>query len=201
MSTPDSAPIAAPRLVRSADVPPQPWRNGGGQTRVLLTCPPGANWRLRLSMADIQADGPFSVFEGVQRWLAVLDGAGVGLRIAGKSQHQTPDSPPLRFSGDSATDCWLTDGPTRDLNLMLRGCAGGLAAVVPGQAWPGDSAACGLFSTGSGQCTLRGRQLAVPPLSLLWFGQGPGPLTFASDDAGPTRAWWIWADLDLGPNP
>ena len=127
MKTPNSAPLADPRRVRCAAVSPQPWRNGGGQTRELLTWPPGAAWRVRLSVADIQTNGPFSVFEGVQRWFVVLDGAGVRLRTAGQSHHLTPVSPPLRFSGDAATDCWLTDGPTRDLNLMLRGCAGGLA--------------------------------------------------------------------------
>ena len=201
MKAPVSAPIAKPRRVRCAAVSPQPWRNGGGQTRELLTCPTGAAWRLRLSVADIQADGPFSVFEGVQRWFVVLDGAGVGLRTAGQSHHLTPDSPPLRFSGDAATDCWLTDGPTRDLNLMLRGCAGGLVAVVPGQAWSGGNAACGLFTTGPGQCRVQGRYCTVPALSLLWFDQPPGPLTFACDDAAQTRAWWIWAQLDGHTNP
>ena len=123
MKAPVSAPIAKPRRVRCAAVSPQPWRNGGGQTRELLTCPTGAAWRLRLSVADIQADGLFSVFKGVQRWFVVLDGAGVGLRTAGQSHYLTPDSPPLRFSGDAAADCWLTDGPTRDLNPSLSpGC-------------------------------------------------------------------------------
>ena len=201
MKTPDSAPLADPRRVRCAAVSPQPWRNGGGQTRELLTWPPGAAWRVRLSVADIQTNGPFSVFEGVQRWFVVLDGAGVRLHTAGQSHHLTPDSPPLRFSGDAPTDCWLTDGPTRDLNLMLRGCAGGLVAVVPGQTWSGSNVACGLFTTGPGQCRVQSRYCTVPALSLLWFDQPPGPLTFACDDAARTRAWWIWAQLDGHTNP
>ena len=103
--------------------------------------------------------------------------------------------------GDAATDCWLTDGPTRDLNLLLRGCAGGLVTVVPGQAWFGGNVACGLFTTGPGQCRVQGRYCTVPALSLLWFDQLPGPLTFACDGAAQTRAWWIWAHLDGHTHP
>jgi len=193
--------MKTPRLIRCAGVAAQPWRNGGGITRELLTWPPGPDWRLRLSVADIQADGPFSRFEGVQRWFVVLDGAGVELHIAGQPQHLTPTSAPLCFSGDAPTDCRLIDGPTRDLNLMLRGCAGGLAPVVPGQAWPGDTAACGLFTASAGQCRAQGRNHPVSPMSLLWFDQPPGPLNFACDGAGGPRAWWIWARLDDSTNP
>ena len=190
-----------PRPIRCADVTAQPWRNGGGITRELLTWPPGPDWQLRLSVADIQADGPFSVFEGVQRWFVVLDGAGVELRINGQPQRLSCTSAPLCFSGDVPTDCRLIDGPTRDLNLMLRGCAGGLAGVVPDKPWPGDAAACGLFTATAGQCTVQRSHHAVAPMSLLWFDQPPGPLGFASDDATQTRAWWIWAQLDHSANP
>ena len=193
--------MSTPRLIRCADVAAQPWRNGGGITRELLTWPPGPDWRLRLSVADIQTDGPFSRFEGVQRWCVVLDGAGVELQIAGQPQHLTPDSAPLRFSGDAPTECRLIDGPTRDLNLMLRGCAGGLAGVAPHQPWPGSTAPCGVFAATAGQCQVQGHRHAVPPMSLLWFDRPPGPLTFAGDGAASTRAWWIWAALDRNTRP
>jgi hypothetical protein len=203
MSTPDSAPNAEPRRVLWADALPQPWRNGGGITRELLTWPAGPDWQLRLSVADIQADGPFSVFEGVQRWCVVLDGAGVTLTINGQMQQQTPSSAPLNFSGDVLTDCRLIAGASRDLNLMLRGCAGGLAPVVPGQAWSSDTACCGLFAADAGQCTAQDRPYAVPAMSLLWFDAPPGPLIFTGPAAALTRAWWIWAaparNANLGP--
>ncbi len=193
--------MSTPQLIRCDDVLAQPWRNGGGLTRELLAWPPAPDWRLRLSVADIQADGPFSRFEGVQRWFVVLDGVGVSLHIAGQPHHLTPASAPLCFSGDAPTECRLIDGPTRDLNLMLRGCAGGLASVVPHQPWPGDTAPCGLFAAAAGQCRVHGRTHAVPPMSLLWFGPSPGPLTFAGDGADRTRAWWIWANLDDSATP
>ena len=192
--------MTTPRLIRCADATDQPWRNGGGTTRELLALPPGPGWQLRLSVADIQADGPFSVFEGVQRWFVVLQGGGVALQIAGQPHCLTPTSAPLCFSGAASTSCHLLDGPTHDLNLMLRGCAGGLEGVLPGRTWSGQGTACGLFTAERGQCTVQGRQVAVPAMSLLWFDTPPGPMAFAGDAAG-TRAWWVWAQLDPSANP
>ena len=56
-----------PNSIRVDAVPPAPWRNGGGVTRELLRWPADDGWRLRISVADIHTDGPFSVFAGVQR--------------------------------------------------------------------------------------------------------------------------------------
>ena len=114
-------------------VPPQPWRNGGGRTRALWTWPGGeAPWQLRLSVADIDADSPFSAFDGIDRWFAVLQGAGVRLALPDGPQALTQHSPPLHFAGEAAPGCWLTDGPTRDFNLMLRR-GSGQAAMLDGQ--------------------------------------------------------------------
>ena len=65
--------------ISALDLTPQPWKNGGGKTRELLAWPHPSDWILRLSVADIEADGPFSSFPGVQRWFAVLRGNGVRL--------------------------------------------------------------------------------------------------------------------------
>lgn len=107
-----------------SDVAPSPWKNGGGVTRELLAWPSAADWVFRLSVAEVQADGPFSVFEGVQRWFAVLSGAGVYLRLgpggAGEVHMLTPRSAPFCFDGALPVDCALVDGATQDFNLMLR---------------------------------------------------------------------------------
>jgi environmental stress-induced protein Ves len=87
--------------------PPQPWKNGGGTTRELLAWPAAADWRVRLSVAEVAADGPFSRFEGVQRWFAVLRGAGVRLVVDGVAHTLTAASEPLAFDGAADTQCTL----------------------------------------------------------------------------------------------
>ena len=106
------------------DATPAPWRNGAGVTRELLAWPGADDWRVRMSVADVAQDGPFSRFDGVLRWFSVLDGAGVRLRLDGAAHALTPESEPFAFDGEASCDCELIDGPTRDFNLMLRGTPG-----------------------------------------------------------------------------
>ena len=120
------------RQVHADRVAPSAWRNGGGQTRELLTRPAAGEWQLRISLADITRDGPFSAFPGVQRWFGVVAGAGVALRFGQEVQTVTADSPAFEFDGTAAPQCSLLGGPTRDLNLMLRN--GSRLGPAPGPA-------------------------------------------------------------------
>lgn len=191
------------RLITCAQTVPQPWRNGGGLTRELLAWPPGDAWRLRISVASIAADGAFSVFAGVQRWLVVLQGAGIELTIDGAVRLQRLADLPLTFAGDASTHCRLLDGPTQDLNLMLRGLAGQLQIALPGLVWhPVQSAAAmaGLFSAVAGVCWADGVAIPVPTLALLWFHTAPQTLRFeptvtlaGSAQAPHPNSWWISA--------
>jgi environmental stress-induced protein Ves len=108
------------QLVRTDQVPPSPWRNGGGVTRELVAWPSAIDWTWRISVAEVAASGPFSRFDGVQRWFAVLDGRGVRLQLGGGENILTPACAPFCFDGAQAVDCRLLDGATRDLNLMVR---------------------------------------------------------------------------------
>jgi uncharacterized protein len=108
------------QFIHLDDVAPMPWRNGGGVTRELIAWPVGSDWDWRISVAEIEKDGPFSRYEGVQRWFAVLGGAGVRLTLDGQSQELGPRSAAVCFDGAAAPECTLLDGPTEDLNLMLR---------------------------------------------------------------------------------
>ena len=112
------------RTVALADVVPSAWKNGGGVTRELLAWPSPTEWVFRMSVAEVQADGPFSNFTGVQRWFAVLSGAGVRLRLGAQVPYEehalTPASAPFCFDGELPVDCTLIDGATQDFNLMVR---------------------------------------------------------------------------------
>ena len=183
----------AARLIRLADAAPQPWRNGGGTTRELLAWPSAHAWRLRVSVADVARDGPFSPFPGVERWFAVLDGNGVELATGGQSHRLTADVPPMRFSGEAATTCRLLDGPTRDLNLMLRGMRGGMFVAAAGEPWRPRAAQCGLFAAVAGRCD-GDAGCSVPAGSLLWFDPAPASLAFVAAAAGGTPVgWWLAA--------
>jgi uncharacterized protein len=157
-------------LVLLDEVAPQPWRNGGGVTRELLAWPSAADWQLRLSVADIERDGPFSGFPGVQRWFCVLEGDGVSLSVDGVVHRLQPGSAPLSFSGEAHTHATLTGNATRDLNLMLRGRQGGLLPVVSGQPWLPPGAPWGLFTMDGGQLSLASGRAAcataTPPTFL-----------------------------------
>lgn len=107
---------------RAADYPSMPWRNGGGITYEVArqACDQddtGFDWRI--SIAEVAQDGAFSRFDGLQRIIAVLEGAGMALAINDRlpatvlHPHQ-----PFAFSGDDRVHCALLDGPIRDLNLI-----------------------------------------------------------------------------------
>jgi hypothetical protein len=175
------------RVIRVDDVPPQRWRNGGGWTRELLVAPDGGDWRVRVSVADIESDGPFSSFPGVQRFFAVLQGAGVELTIDGRAHRVQRENEALKFAGGATTDCRLLAGPTRDLNLMVREARGAMARVVPGEPWKPQAASCGLFAMAAGICRSDDVSMAMTDFSLLWFERAPVSLTFES------AGWWLAA--------
>lgn len=97
-----------------------PWKNGGGVTHELLRVGDGASgFGLRLSIAEVRADGPFSRFDGVDRVIALLTGRGMRLhRVDGTSTTLDRAGAPFAFSGDDDWRCELVDGATTDFNVM-----------------------------------------------------------------------------------
>jgi environmental stress-induced protein Ves len=182
-------------VVRTDDAPAQPWRNGGGTTRELHTWPDARDWRVRISVADIEADGPFSSFPGVRRWFTVLKGAGVELSIDGTVHRLRRGDAPLAFDGGAATSCRLLAGPTRDLNLMLRAAGGAMQIAADGVAWRPDTASqCGLYTAVAGRCLADGTDVELPPYALLWFEHAPAELTFtAGQRPAAAVGWWLAA--------
>lgn len=170
------------------DVTPVPWRNGGGKTRELLAWPQVADWKLRISVADIDRDGPFSAFPGVDRWFGVLSGAGVELL----GSQRRPGDGLLQFAGEDAPDCRLIQGPTRDFNAMHRRGAGRFR-VQPAErpVIPHEVDWFGLFTERGGLLIHGARAVPVAPHTLAWC-EAPAAQSCVFDDGdshGP--AWWL----------
>jgi uncharacterized protein len=110
------------RLIPAHDYRRERWRNGFGWTREILRWPEqGDAWDWRLSIAEIERDGPFSSFPGVERELVLLHGNGVRLRFEdGEVRGVEPPHGRIRFVGERVVSGELIDGPTHDFNLMWR---------------------------------------------------------------------------------
>jgi uncharacterized protein len=177
-------------IVRCDDVKARQWKNGGGVTRELLAWPSASEWVIRLSVADIERDGPFSAFSGIDRWFAVLTGNGVRLGTPEKVIKRGEDA--LNFDGGLAPDCRLIDGPTRDLNLMIRRdvASGWMKRGVAGFEFPATGTAAaltGVFAVDG--CTLRSSRAGVmelEPMSLMWRSHRDDAESFGTIDCAPS---------------
>jgi hypothetical protein len=111
-------------IIRLRDLPAVPWKNGMGRTRELAVYPAGASmddfiWRA--SVAEVDSAAPFSSFEGIDRHIALLEGAGFTMTLDdGHSHALTTPFAPFAFPGEAKVTIALHGGPTRDFNLMLR---------------------------------------------------------------------------------
>jgi uncharacterized protein len=177
--------LRAPILIKADEVAAQPWRNGGGLTRELLRWPVGAaDWQLRISLADVRSNGPFSIFPGIERWFSVIDGAGVRLSLADADHLLQPGHEPLRFSGELPVNCALVDGPTTDLNLMHAGGSASMARVQSGTGWRSSLSMRGLFTRAGGLWSAADRAvIRVPAQCLLWLDESSDlPWTFIAEN-------------------
>jgi environmental stress-induced protein Ves len=111
------------RVLRPADYKRMPWKNGGGITTELAVYPSNSNqaYDWRISIADIESNGPFSTFEGYDRCIALLEGIGMELRF--------DDGEPIRlerrlqfvkFAGEQRTEGVLVSGKVRDFNVIYK---------------------------------------------------------------------------------
>ncbi len=159
-------------------VSPTPWRNGGGLTRELVAWPQADDWSWRLSVAEVASDGPFSQFDSVQRWFAVLAGNGVRLDFAGHSHRLTSDSAPLCFDGAAPVFCSLLDGATQDLNLMVR---------------KDQAKATMLRVNGARQVTLD-----APAALAIYLARGPATLELDGEEVELQEQTLVWQRLNAG---
>lgn len=112
------------QVLRSDEYRRMPWKNGGGETTEIAVSPASAGLdelQWRISMAAVATDGAFSIFQGVDRTLSILQGEGLELAIADEpSVRLTAASAPFTFPGDVPVRANLLAGPVVDFNVMTR---------------------------------------------------------------------------------
>lgn len=164
------------------------WRNGGGETREIIAIagPQGSDFLWRASIATLDKDGPFSSFNGIDRVITLLEGAGVTLTVDGKEIPLALHTP-QPFSGDSACAARIT-GQSRDFNIMtLRGACSAHVAVAD-SAQQSRSGVCLVLS---GEWQLNGSEL-VTGMGAWWHNEhstirpvsAGGKLLFCSIEEG-----------------
>jgi len=117
----DMPPNAKFTTFRLADLPAVAWKNGGGTTREIACWPAGSDmdtFDWRISVARIDRDGPFSSFDGIDRVITLLDGAGV--RLGGVDHTLSQPLVPYAFDGAASVYGELINGACEDLNIMSR---------------------------------------------------------------------------------
>lgn len=105
------------------EITPQLWKNGAGLTReIAFGGASVADFDWRISVAEVARDAPFSAFPGVDRCIALLNGAGMRLRAndGGIDHRLTTPLTPFEFPGDVALTATLIAGPCSDFNVMTR---------------------------------------------------------------------------------
>lgn len=145
------------RLLRARDRLAQTWKNGGGVTREVWVSPHGSgfeDFEWRVSIAEVRESGPFSIFAGIDRTMAILEGR-LRLTFDARAVELTAQSAPIAFSGDEPVSGEPIDGPVTDLNVMVRRgvCRARLARAPMGPLKLPEKA---------------GLVLAVAPVSVAW---------------------------------
>jgi uncharacterized protein len=108
------------QVIRKASFTATPWKNGGGITHEAIRVPASDPFRWRVSVAHIDAPGPFSEFAEYNRKMVLLRGAGIELRFADGTHKALRTAGELvEFDGGLAAHCELLNGPCVDLNLMV----------------------------------------------------------------------------------
>jgi len=116
--------MRATRLTRS-DYRRMRWKNGLGWTSEVAISPHEADFASgafdwRLSIAEVEADSEFSPLPGVDRTIALIEGAGMILTSAHGEALLERRGQLHAFSGDDAVSCRLVGGACRDFNVMAR---------------------------------------------------------------------------------
>lgn len=160
-----------------ADLPVEPWRNGGGQTRLIAAAEMvDGDWNWRVSLADIRSSGPFSVFPGIDRQALLAEGEQLTLRGSETALQFRRVGDGHGFEGERELSAELAAGPVRLFNVMTRhGQATAGVSVHQGntELSLADGGALVLL-VASGEFGLSFRGARPPSIIELQVGQGEG---------------------------
>ena len=166
------------QLIRVAQRPVSPWRNGGGRTRVMAqgpsaVSPDDLSWRL--SVAQVDRSGPFSAYPGLHRQLIVAGDQPLTLVIDDHRRDLSPGSI-VAFDGGARVSCEVARGPVTAVNVMTRpgqvtaqvtieDAEAGLVVESPTEGWS-------FLVALTLHTTLGGHGLAMAPQDTLWLQAG-----------------------------
>jgi hypothetical protein len=148
-------------------------------------------------VADIDADGPFSSFPGIDRWFAVVNGDGVVLQLPDGGHRLNQSSPPFAFPGEAAPHCALIRGPTTDLNLMGLRTAGRarMERATAGIEYRATGAFHACFSADPVILHIDAAdRLAVPGGTLVWTDAVKRATWCIASNLSAPRTWWLSFD-------
>lgn len=146
--------------IRLDEIAATPWANGGGVTRELATHQIGGQVAWRISVAEIERDGPFSRFPGLARVHTIIDGAGLDLQGAEGTLKARPFAP-LPFDGALELQAGLLDGPCRAFNVIYDPQIVTVAVDVRTGAQAFDAAADAFVFVAVGEVTINGAGLGA----------------------------------------
>ena len=99
------------------------WKNGRGSTTEFFIFPQESsvqenNFLWRASSARVEEKGPFSIFTGYHRYLAILEGQGLILQFEDRKEI-IRGNVILKFLGGEKVESSLIDGPVVDFNFIV----------------------------------------------------------------------------------
>jgi uncharacterized protein len=105
--------IPSCRSFRKSSFVATPWKNGGGITHEAIRVPASSDpFRWRVSVAHVDASGPFLELSEYNRKIVLLRGAGIELRFADRTRKTLRKSGDLaEFDGALATYWELLNAP------------------------------------------------------------------------------------------
>lgn len=112
-------------LRRSSEYKTMVWKNGGGVTKEIDRSPTDEEeeFHWRLSMATVRyPGGPFSIYENIDRTLAVIEGKSLKLmqNDTDQSVYLNEYSAPYSFKGETSIVCQISEDTLTDFNVMTR---------------------------------------------------------------------------------